>query len=80
MLTLEHEDRFLRTRWATKRQQRDVLPAQAAHAAYQALGLIASDLPHAELSGLPPKSRDGRNELISVAACERTIGVESEAE
>ena len=55
-------------------------PAQAAHAAHQALRLIAAYLPHAKLASLIAGQRDHRHELHSVATGKRTVGIEPEAE
>ena len=80
VITLEHEDRFLWATCATERQESDVFPTEPAHTSHQALGLIASDLPHTKLSLLHARCGDGRHELNPIAARQWTIGVEPEAE
>ena len=58
----------------------DVIPVEVTHALDQAGGVIATDLPHAELFKVLAGEADLGDSLHSVAASERTIGVEAERE
>ena len=58
----------------------DVIPVEVTHALDQAGGVIAADLPHAELFKMLAGEAYLGDSLHSVAASERAIGVDSKGE
>ena len=58
----------------------DVIPVEVTHALDQAGGVIATDLPHAELFKMLAGEADLGDSLHSVAASERAIGIDAERE
>ena len=58
----------------------DVIPVEVTHALDQAGGVIAADLPHAELLKSLAGEADLGDKLESIAASEGTIGVETKRE
>ena len=77
---LEHENGLGSGLCPDERNLGHRLPVQVAHALDDALRVIATDLPHAELFGALAKQSDLGNSLHSVAAGQGAIGIQTERE